>query len=89
MGVMRLRDLLEALEAGTGTDGSAQAPQAPGPLGGPEGKAVDEGAGVAPLTPEQSRKRAEKRQRVQRRIDAEHDRHNDKLRSLRADMSKT
>ncbi len=27
---MRLRDLLEALEAGTGTDGSAQAPQAPG-----------------------------------------------------------
>lgn len=86
---MRLRDLLAAVEAGSGADGSAQAPAAPGPLGGPEGEAMDEGAGVAPLTPEQSRRRAARQQRVQRRIDAEHDRHNAKLCGLRADLSET
>ena len=43
---------------------------------------VDEGAGVAPLTPEKARRRAEKQQRLQQRIRAEDERHASKERDL-------
>ena len=83
---MRLRDLLGAVEVGSGADGIAQAPAAPGPHSGPKGEEMDEGAGVAPLTPEQSRKRAEKQQRLQQRLRAENERHASKERDLRSQI---
>lgn len=86
---MRLRDLLVAVEAGSGADSSAQAPAAPGPHCGPDGEAMDEGAGVAPLTPEKARKRAEKQQRLQQRLRAENERHASKERDLRSQIHGT